>query len=82
MWKLTVLVSLDAVFGMVVAAVQVLGSLSLADSSGFFAVGGPFALLDFFVFLLGVLVTSIVLIVKAGSVRKEVEIRPATASMH
>jgi hypothetical protein len=54
---------------MVVAAVQVLGSLSLVVNSGFF------------VFLLGVLVTNIVLIENAGSVRNEVEIRPATASM-
>ncbi len=47
-------------------------------NSGFFAVGGPFALLAFLVFLLDVLVVSIVLIVKAGSGRKEVETSPAT----
>lgn len=45
----------SGVFAMVVAAVQLLGSLSLVDSSGFF------------VFLLGVLVTSTVLIENAGS---------------
>ena len=70
------------VFGLVVAVVQLLGSLSLVATSGFFAVGGPFALLAFVVLLLDILVVSIVLIVKAGSVRKEVGISPATASTH
>jgi hypothetical protein len=55
------------VFGVVVAVVQVLGSLSLVTNSSFFAVGGPFALLAFVVFLLDILVVSIILIVKAGS---------------
>ncbi len=67
------------VFGLVVAVVQFLGSLSLVVTSGLFAVGGPFALLAFLGLLLDVLVVSIVLIVKAGSGREEVGTSPATA---
>ncbi len=61
------------------AVLQLLGSLSLVATSGFFAVGGPFAFLAFVGFLLGTLVLSIVLIVKAGSGLKEVGASPATA---
>ncbi len=67
------------VFALVVAVVLFVGSLSLVATSGFFAVGGPFAFLAFLALLLDVLVVSIVLIVKAGSVRKEVGTSPATA---
>jgi hypothetical protein len=67
------------VFALVVAVVQLLGSLSLLVPSGFFAAGGPFALLVFLGLLLDVLVVSIVLIVQAGSGRKEVGTSPATA---
>jgi hypothetical protein len=70
------------VFGLVVAVVQLLGNLSLVVSSGFFAVGGPFALLAYIVLLLDVLVVSIVLIVKVGSRRTEAETSPATFSTH
>ena len=66
------------VFGLVVAVVQLLGSLSLVVSSGFFAVGGPFALLAYLVLVLDVLVVSIVLIVKVGSGRTEAKTSPAT----
>jgi hypothetical protein len=67
------------VFALVVAVVLFLGSLSLLVPSGFFAVGGPIAFLAFLALLLDVLVVSIVLIVKVGSGRKEVETNPATA---
>ncbi len=67
------------VFGLVVAVVQFLGSLSLVVTSGFFAVGGLVTFLAFVVFLLDVLVVSIVLIVKVGSGSKEVGTSPATA---
>ncbi len=66
------------VFGLVVAVVQFLGSLSLLIPSGFFAAGGVFTFLAFLALLLDILVVSIVLIVKVGSVYKEVETRPAT----
>jgi hypothetical protein len=65
------------VFGAVIAVVLFLGSLSLVATSGFFAVGGPFALLTFVALLLDVLVVSVVLIVMAGSVRKEAARSPA-----
>jgi hypothetical protein len=67
------------VFGLVVAVVQLLGSLSLVVTSGFFAAGGLVTFLTFVALLLDVLVVSIVLIVKAGSGRKEVGTNPATA---
>jgi hypothetical protein len=68
-----------AMLALVMAVLQVLGSLSLLVPSGFFAVGGPFALLVFLGLLLDVLVVSIVLIVQASSGRKEVGTSPATA---
>ena len=67
------------VLGLVVAVVQFLGSLSLVVTSGLLAAGGLFTTLAFLGLLLWVLLVSIVLIVKAGSVRKEVGTRPATA---
>jgi hypothetical protein len=67
------------VFGLVVAVVQFLGSLSLLIPSGFFAAGGVFTFSAFVGLLLDILVVSIVLIVKVGSGRKEVGISPATA---
>jgi hypothetical protein len=67
------------VFALVVAVVQLLGSLSLVATSGFFAVGGVFTFLAFVGLLLDVLVVSIVLIVKAGSEHKAVETSHATA---
>ncbi len=67
------------VFSLVGAVVQFLGSLSLVVTSGFFAAGGLFTFLVFVGFLLGTLVLSIMLIVKAGSGRKEVGTSPATA---
>lgn len=67
------------VFGLVVAVMQFLGSLSLVTTSGFFAAGGEFTFLAFVGLLLDVLVVSIVLLVKAGSGYKEVETSPATA---
>jgi hypothetical protein len=55
---------------MVGAVLQLLGSLSLLVPSGFFAAGGT-------VRLLGTLLLSILMIVKAGSGHKEVETSPA-----
>jgi hypothetical protein len=66
------------VFGLVVAVVQFLGSLSLLIPSGFFAAGGVFTFLAFLGLLLDILVVSIMLIVKVGSGRTEVGISPAT----
>jgi len=66
-------------FGLVVAVVQLLGSLSLVVTSGFFAAGGLVTFLTFVVFLLSTLVLSILLIVKVGSGSKEVGTSPATA---
>lgn len=66
------------VFALVVAVVLFLGSLSLVIPSGLLAAGGLLNLLAFLGLLLDVLVVSIVLIVKAGSGRKEVETSPAT----
>lgn len=55
------------VLGLVIAVVQLLGSLSLVITSGFLAAGGPFTILGFVGLMLWMPVASIVMIVKVGS---------------